>query len=109
MRTPEPPNLHYGVGGLFVGIHILITAIFWWQLPPQIPLFYSLPYGSNQLASRTWVVLLPALSLFVWLSYYFLSKLPYNSVTFIQILKWLQITCLFLITTALIHIVLVVL
>src|SRR3989344_3477940 len=39
-------------GILMIFILILGFLFFWWnQLPPQLPLFYSLPWGSDQLGT----------------------------------------------------------
>jgi len=35
----------------------------WFKLPPKVPLFYSLPWGEEQLASPFYLWLLPASSL----------------------------------------------
>lgn len=40
-----------------------VSAVFFLQ--PQIPIFYSLPLASQQLASRFWILLFPGLSLTV--------------------------------------------
>lgn len=45
---------------LFIGELSLILAggamllIFWTKLPPQLPWFYSLPWGENQLIPKLW-------------------------------------------------------
>jgi len=46
---------------------ILLILIFWQKLPPEIPLFYSRPWGKEQLVSPLWLFLLPILSFFVFL------------------------------------------
>jgi hypothetical protein len=103
------PSYGYGYGLLFVLFNLIFTAFFWWQLPPQIPLFYSLPYGPMQLANKLWFFILPVLTISIWVSYILLSKIKTNTLIYVQILKWLQLTSLVLITITLIHIVLVVL
>lgn len=32
-------------------INVLLAGVFWQKLPPQIPLFYSKPWGQDQLVS----------------------------------------------------------
>lgn len=39
-------------------------VFFWKQLPPNIPLWYTKPWGSEQLASPYFLFLLPATALF---------------------------------------------
>ena len=108
-KIVEKPASGYGYGLLLVIFNVVITAFFWWQLPPQIPLFYSLPYGTSQLATKIWFFILPILSVLIWVSYFLLSKIKTNTKIYTQILMWLHFTSLVLVTIALLHIVLVVL
>ncbi len=39
----------------FVAITAGLTAIFWNQIPPQIPIFYSKPWGEAQLGTPLWL------------------------------------------------------
>lgn len=43
---------------------LLLIGIYWKRFPPQIPLFYSKPWGEGILASPVLLWLLPALALF---------------------------------------------
>lgn len=103
-KTIQKPSYGYGYGLFFVILILSLTGIFWWQLPPQVPLFYSLPYGTNQLATREWVLLLPGLAVLTWISYFLLSRLDVSSGIYIKILRWLHVLGLFLLTIALVHI-----
>ncbi len=45
----------------WVGVVLLILAegvllLFWNRLPPQLPWFYSLPWGEKQLVDKMWLV-----------------------------------------------------
>ena len=46
---------------LFIGeLSLILTGgatllVFWAKLPPQLPWFYSLPWGENQLIPRAWL------------------------------------------------------
>jgi hypothetical protein len=49
-------------------VAFVLAAIQWWvcvwylrQLPPEVPLWYSLPYGNDWLAAKESLVLLPVL------------------------------------------------
>jgi hypothetical protein len=86
---------------------MIITGVFWWQLPPEIPLFYSLPYGVSQLAGRGWFLLLPGYSVLVYLIGQLLMRWNLKSTLFAPMISWLQTLCLFLATLVMIHIVLV--
>jgi hypothetical protein len=96
-------------GWVLVGLNIIIAVIFWWQLPIQIPLFYSLPYGTLQLVSREWIFLLPSLSILFLISYLLLSRLTVQSKIFQNTIKWLHLLGLFLLIVAIVHILLIVL
>lgn len=52
------------LGLIFLSFLALVFA--WRYLPPEVPLFYSLPYGESQLAGRLFLWLLPVTSLLVF-------------------------------------------
>ncbi len=67
---------------LFVGELFLILAggatllVFWAKLPPQLPWFYSLPWGENQLIPKPWFGFgLLVLALVVLINYFVAIKL----------------------------------
>lgn len=67
---------------LFVGELALTLAggasllFFWTKLPPQLPWFYSLPWGENQLIPKIWFGIgLAALALIVLVNYLIARKL----------------------------------
>jgi hypothetical protein len=47
----------------------LICIVAYFVLPPQIPIFYSLPRSADQIAPKMWIILFPAFSLLVSLSH----------------------------------------
>jgi hypothetical protein len=63
---------------LLIGGNLLMLATFLIRintLPPQIPLFYSLPWGENQLADTWWIFILPiCLNLLFFLNNYLYKK-----------------------------------
>lgn len=44
---------------LIIGSQLIILALIWHRLPPEIPLLYSRAYGEAQLAQSFWLWLLP--------------------------------------------------
>lgn len=54
---------------------VVIILIAWRHLPPQLPLFYSRPWGEEQLIYPTGLLILPGLSLAVFLTNLFLLSL----------------------------------
>lgn len=55
MKNKTVKNI-FTVGELVVGLMGLVLAWFWKSLPPQIPWFYSLPGGEQQLVNKLWLV-----------------------------------------------------
>jgi len=47
---------------LIIFFSFLFIGLKWRALPPQIPLFYSRPWGEDQLAGKEMVLLLPTAS-----------------------------------------------
>ena len=47
------------------GIFLIIFGFVWFNLPPQLPLFYSLPRGTEQLANPLSFTLLPFLAFLI--------------------------------------------
>lgn len=51
-----------------------LIALFWSRLPPKIPLFYSRPWGEEQIAQPEFLLLLPASVLVVLIANLMLSQ-----------------------------------
>jgi len=88
-------------------LFILSAGILAWRfpvLPPQVPLWFSRPWGTDQLASRYWLILLPlsgmiwygidlVIGIYVTTEYLiftqmlFLSSLIVNLLSFITLIK----------------------
>ena len=56
---------------LFLGIGLFS----WHKLPPQLPMFYSLPRGTEQLGTPFTLFLLPALSIIIFITNLIFSSL----------------------------------
>jgi len=56
-------NLTFG----FFLAQLISILFFWRKLPPEIPLFYSRPWGKEQLAKPLFLFLLPGLTLVIFL------------------------------------------
>ena len=67
-----------GSNFLVVGQFIFISLKFS-SLPKEVPLFYSLPWGSQQLAPLHALFLLPACSLLILIANSFLALVTFNS------------------------------
>jgi hypothetical protein len=59
--------IRFGLGSslLFIAIQIVLGLVLVTKLPPEVPLFYSRPWGERQLASPFLLFLLPVVSILV--------------------------------------------
>lgn len=90
----------------FLIAQILIIVSVWRFLPPEIPLFYSRPWGKDQLVSYPAIVILPAICLIVFFANTVVSQLATKEETLVK--KMLTITSLtfsFLILISLVQII----
>ncbi|MDO8551478.1 MAG: hypothetical protein Q7S03_02255 [bacterium] len=76
---------------LFWLTSLSLLFFFWAKLPPQIPLFYSRPWGEEQLAPQAYIFLLPS-SIFIFLLLDFLSSFALKGEKLV--LRILSATCL---------------
>jgi len=61
---------------IFFILATAITLVFAYShLPPQVPLFYSRPWGEKQLVAPVFLVILPILSFFIFLLNTFLGRI----------------------------------
>jgi hypothetical protein len=59
---------------LLLAAQIVIILSVWRLLPPEIPLFYSRPWGKDQLVIFPGILLLPLISFFVFLANLMISR-----------------------------------
>lgn len=86
---------------LVLVIFLIIIIWKWKTLPPEIPLYYSLPRGNSQLGSPLFLLLLPGFSVFVFIINLILSSLFYGEeklIAKILIITGFTVTILFLLT-----------
>jgi len=57
-----------------ISTSLLFIVLKFRELPPQVPLFYSLPWGEKQLTNKFYLFLLPFGSIIILLSNIFLAK-----------------------------------
>ena len=95
-----------GVSALLLLGQWLLLGFFVWQLPPEIPLFFSLPTGSQQLANRSWYLILPSLSIVIFVVHLVLIRFSSNYVkVYGEIIAWGAALAIFLATIAMINVV----
>jgi len=86
--------------GLFFSnlIMILVFVLNFNHLPPQIPLFYSRPWGEEQLADLFMIVILPLiLNLFFFFNQFIYKRLFYENLLVKKIFDFLNIFLLIII------------
>lgn len=89
---------------LFLTLAFLI--LIWRKLPPQIPLFYSLPWGEDQLGSPFFLLILPLGSLFWGILNFFLAVFSFEKEPLAaKILVWATALLTFLATLTLVKII----
>lgn len=59
---------------VFALLGFSVVGVFWAEVPPQVPLFYSKPWGQEQLAKPGWLFLPLALSSLMFSGNVFFGK-----------------------------------
>lgn len=98
---------------IFTGmLFLLLVSVFALTastLPPELPLFYSLPWGTGQLISLPFFMLLPTLLIIIFSCNAFIGALLYTSYkTLVQLLFFGTALSAFLLATTVVKIVLLV-
>lgn len=98
---------------IFTGVlFLLLVSVFALTastLPPELPLFYSLPWGEGQLIALPFFMLLPILLLAVFILNSFIGAILYtNYKTLVQLLFFGTALSAFLLATTVVKIVLLV-
>lgn len=105
-RTIRLANRIY-LGALFLGL--LLILLFLKRLPPQVPLYYSLPWGDEQLASPLLFFLLPLGCLLFGFLNLFLAIISFGSHPLAaRILVWFNVIFTLLATFTLFRIIMLV-
>lgn len=66
---------------IFFGTMVLFAATMfftWSNLPPQLPLFYSLPRGLEQLGTPITLLVLPLLSIIIFITNFIISSVIFE-------------------------------
>ncbi|MFC1789861.1 hypothetical protein ACFLZP_00030 [Patescibacteria group bacterium] len=69
---------------LLIPLMAILILLNWTHLPPQIPLFFSRPWGESQLSSPSRLWLLPLLSTITLLLNLFLAIIPFKGEIFMR-------------------------
>lgn len=99
----------YLISLALIFLSFLILVIFYFQLPPHVPLFYSQVRGETQLAAKGYLFLLPIFSLIMLLLHFWVSRVNFNSDRMLsKITASTSAFITFLLFIALVHIVVIV-
>ena len=97
------------IGFILPIFSFLILTFFWKKLPPQVPLFYTKPWGEEQLAKNFFLWMLPSFSLILTLINLRIASLFYNARSFLSyLIVWGNVTVCLLATITLIRILLII-
>lgn len=66
------------LNGFILIIFFIVTGWKWFLLPPQLPLFYSLPRSADQLATPVTVLILPLFAVIFSLINFYLALILYT-------------------------------
>lgn len=94
----------WGIFSLSALCQPLFLAFFWLRLPPQIPLFFSRPWGEAQLAPAYFLLLLPSLTLLVGGANLAASRVAHDLII-VRMLAWAATIFSLLSTVALVNII----
>lgn len=88
----------------------IIFGLFVWQLPPEIPLYFSLPTGQNQLANKDMYILIPLVCLSITILNSILMRFKKDTPpVYASIIVWSSVLICLLGTISMLHIVLLML
>ena len=59
-------------------VYLAVIIIKWNQLPPELPLFYSLPRSAEQLGTPIQLLILPVMSVLIFLGHFLLAVTVYS-------------------------------
>lgn len=91
---------------ILLSAQILIIISVWRFLPPEIPLFYSRPWGEDQLTNYYGIITLPVICLIVFFTNSVIAKLAIKEENLIkQMLAVASLIFIFLILISLIQII----
>lgn len=100
-------GLGLSAGGLVLVWIMVVT--FYWQLPPEIPLFYSLLTGELQLADKMWFWLVPAMVTILGLiNLLFIRMAQRLHVIAQQMIAWLTVLMVFMSMVAMFYVIILV-
>lgn len=102
-------NVAIKIALICLGIIWLILAIFWSRLPPQIPLLYSVPWGSQQLVGKNLIWILTGfLSLTAIINLKIISFFTKKELFLSFFLAWVNTIVIIFVLITLIRIILIV-
>ena len=82
-------NLQIRLFVLIMAVNFIILAVFFRKLPPVVPLFFSLPWGEEQLVSSSFLLILPFSQVVIFIINYLLAKtLLREQILYVQMIAW---------------------
>lgn len=88
MKEKRSIRLGVNIAIFFILISIFSLLFFWRKLPPQIPLFYSHPWGEDQLGQPVFLWILPGGAILTFLGSLIVGKFLTQEKLLLQIVTW---------------------
>jgi hypothetical protein len=89
-NSPPSADLGFRWALILVFITGVIGYTLFWRLPPQIPVFFSLPSGKDQLAPGWTLSILPTASIiFLIINWQLSKKIISSSIVMAKLLAWM--------------------
>jgi len=99
-------RLSFAIGFFFFLLGTLLLFLKFKSLPPQVPLFYSKPWGEERIPAKIWLWLIPALSLLILFFNFLILPLFLKKERFLVIiLSLVSVVSLFLLFWTLLQII----
>jgi hypothetical protein len=99
-------RLSFITGFFFFLLGTLLLLLKFQSLPPQVPLFYSKPWGEERIPQKIWLWLIPFLSLLIiFFNFLILPLLLKKEVFLISLLSLVSVLFLFLLFWTLLQII----
>lgn len=89
----------FGICILSILAQTSLLLVSWGRLPPEVPLFYSRPWGEQILAAPVFLFLMPAIAIFCFLANWLLASFVWRGDFFLE--KVLEISAILVAVTTL--------
>jgi len=109
LKPPEFIKVPFLLSYICLLTSYLAVLVFYFRLPPVVPLFYSLAQPAQQLAQKEWIFLFPILLTFLTVGHLSLINLFHDfERLLLQLFSWTTLTMNILVLAAIMRIIVIV-